>query len=207
MRDQRPYNIAYYAAHRDEELARVQRRQRDAVSFLRDLRRVPCADCGNSFAPYVMEFDHKEPGTKSFWILQRAGSVSRDRLLTELSKCEVVCANCHRARTYARAIERREARSRGGHEPRRESRRRREQTALIQTLRVCACMDCGRQFPFYVMDFDHRVPGEKAFEITRMLGRTSTQNLLDEIAKCDIVCANCHRERTFRRRSKNAGVA
>jgi 5-methylcytosine-specific restriction endonuclease McrA len=154
-----------------------------------------------------MEFDHKEPGTKSFWILQRAGSVSRDRLLTELSKCEVVCANCHRARTYARAIERREDRLRGGHNPRRESRLRREQTALIQALRARACMDCGRRFPFYVMDFDHRVPGEKAFEITRMLGRTSTEDLLDEIAKCDIVCANCHRERTFRWRSKNAGVA
>jgi len=104
---------------------------RDAVSFLRDLRRVPCADCGDTFAPYVMEFDHKQPGTKSFGF-SAAGSVSRDRLLTELSKCEVVCANCHRARTYARAIERREARLRDGHEPRRESRLRREQTALIR---------------------------------------------------------------------------
>ncbi len=40
-----------------------------------------------------------------------------------------------------------------------------------------------------------------------MLGRVDTENLLAEVSKCDIVCANCHRERTFRRRVANAGVA
>jgi predicted HNH restriction endonuclease len=50
------------------------------------------------------------------------------------------------------------------------------------------------------MDFDHR-PGEtKAFEISQMLGKVSMETLEAEIAKCDIVCANCHRIRTHRRK-------
>ncbi len=39
-----------------------------------------------------------------------------------------------------------------------------------------------------------------------LAGRVRFVILLEEVAKCDIVCANCHRERTFQRR-KNAGVA
>ena len=108
-RDQRPYNVAYYQAHRSQELERVQTRQRDAVEFVRGLRDVPCDDCGGRFPPYAMDFDHRESDQKAFWVTQRAGSVSRDRLLAELEKCDIVCANCHRDRTYrwhaARRIE------------------------------------------------------------------------------------------------------
>jgi L-lysine 2,3-aminomutase len=48
------------------------------------------------------------------------------------------------------------------------------------------------------MDFDHRDPADKSFEVPRMLGRVTTQVLLEEVSKCDIVCANCHRDRTYR---------
>jgi hypothetical protein len=37
--------------------------------------------------------------------------------------------------------------------------------------------------------------------VTRMIGRAGTQRILEEVAKCDTVCANCHRLRTFLRRS------
>ena len=114
-RDQRPYNVAYYRAHREEELERVKDRQRKAVEVLRELRRMPCADRGSEFTPYLMDFDHKESGGKSFWLLQRAGSVSHARLIAELEKCDIVCANCHRAHTHARALERRRARIESGH--------------------------------------------------------------------------------------------
>jgi hypothetical protein len=40
-----------------------------------------------------------------------------------------------------------------------------------------------------------------------MLGRVDTETLLQEASKCDIVCANCHRKRTYERRNGNAGVA
>jgi len=88
-RDQRPYNLLYYQTHRQAELGRVQKRQRDAVEFLRQLRSGPCLDCGRAFPPYVMDFEHRDPTTKSFWILQRAGTVSRERLDAELAKCDI----------------------------------------------------------------------------------------------------------------------
>jgi hypothetical protein len=206
-RNQRPYNVAYYRAHRDQELERVRSRQRKAVEFLRGLRAVPCADCGREFPPYVMDFDHRESDSKSFWLLQRAGDVSHDRLTAELEKCDIVCANCHRARTYARALERRRLRIESGHVPITESRLRREQTDLLRKLRDVPCADCLQRFPFFAMDFDQRDPVDKTFEVPRMLGRVDTKKLLEEASKCDIVCANCHRKRTYEQRNGNAGVA
>jgi len=97
---------------------------------------------------------------KSFWVTQRAGSVSRDRLLAELEKCDIVCANRHRARTHARALERRRIRIEAGDPPGIESRLRRDQTVLLQQLRDVACADCQQRFPFFAMDFDHRDPAE-----------------------------------------------
>lgn len=59
------------------------------------------------------------------------------------------------------------------------------------------CMDCHTLYPFFVMDFDH-VRGEKKCAVS--VCKTVTAALA-EIAKCDIVCANCHRKRTFQRRT------
>jgi hypothetical protein len=66
------------------------------------------------------------------------------------------------------------------------------------------CADCKKRYPYYVMDFDHRPNEEKSFEIGDRLATrvTSTYDALDaEIAKCDVVCANCHRIRTHQRQS------
>jgi hypothetical protein len=61
------------------------------------------------------------------------------------------------------------------------------------------CMDCGVIYPAYVMDFDH-VRGNKDFELSKASKREiSLGKIMAEIAKCDLVCANCHRIRTFTR--------
>lgn len=64
------------------------------------------------------------------------------------------------------------------------------------------CADCGIQYPYYVMDFDHREGVLKEFSLHSVHGVTK-RAILTEIAKCDVVCANCHRERTHRRRLKS----
>jgi hypothetical protein len=51
------------------------------------------------------------------------------------------------------------------------------------------------------MDFDHRDPSVKHAAVPRMIGRAGTKRILEEAAKCDIVSANCHRLRTFVRRT------
>ena len=64
---------------------------------------VPCADCNIAYPPYVMDFDHRPGSSKSFTIgANTFGGVSMARLEAEMSKCDVVCANCHRIRTYER---------------------------------------------------------------------------------------------------------
>lgn len=78
----------------------------------------------------------------------------------------------------------------------RKRRYRQEAQALLRTMKDVPCADCGIQYPPYVMDFDHR-PGEtKLFNVASGPSRASMPAFLREVAKCDVVCANCHRERT-----------
>jgi transposase len=66
------------------------------------------------------------------------------------------------------------------------------------------CMDCNIEYPYYVMDFDHRPDEIKIFTIGIMYKHITMGDLLKEIAKCDLVCANCHRYRTWQRLRKVA---
>ena len=73
-------------------------------------------------------------------------------------------------------------------------------TRLKIELKDKPCADCRKKYPPYVMDFDHREGEEKSFLISKYAGRVSRKRLLAEAAKCDVVCANCHRERTHQRK-------
>jgi hypothetical protein len=59
-----------------------------------------CADCGYDEDPVALDFDHIG-GTK-LSAVSRMLNQAIDRILDEIEKCEVVCANCHRIRTHAR---------------------------------------------------------------------------------------------------------
>jgi hypothetical protein len=124
-----------------------------------------------------MDFDHTDPSVKVERVNQLVGKVSLDKVLAEIAKCDLVCANCHRLRTWQRA-------------PARKTRRRRE---VLIALKSRPCMDCGGSFHFSQMDFDH-VRGPKMGDVSQM--HTHLRLILDEAAKCDVVCANCHRQRT-----------
>lgn len=61
------------------------------------------------------------------------------------------------------------------------------------------CLDCGVRYPYYCMDFDH-VNGKKVTHISDMIRNAAARwKIFSEITKCEIVCANCHRERSHRR--------
>lgn len=65
------------------------------------------------------------------------------------------------------------------------------------------CTDCGIHYPYYIMDFDH-ISGNKK-NIVSAMTQESFELVLAEINKCEIVCANCHRKRTFERSHSSAG--
>ena len=73
---------------------------------------------------------------------------------------------------------------------------------LIRQAKDVPWADCGQRYPHYVMDFDHRTGEKKFFNISVAGGQTrlSWERIAEEIAKCDVVCANCHRIRTHERR-------
>jgi hypothetical protein len=205
-RDQRASNKAYYAANRVEEIKRVRRRQDAIVAFLRDLRNVPCADCGGRFEPHQMDFDHRDPNTKAFDVCSSSASLkSHGAIALEAAKCDIVCANCHRLRSRRQHRDRlaKHSLSMSGKTPAHRERWRRN-ADLLDQLRSVPCGDCGNRYPQCCMDFDHRDPDQKVKRVPAMIASHGIGKILAEVAKCDIVCANCHRLRTFYRRAKQA---
>lgn len=69
---------------------------------------------------------------------------------------------------------------------------------IVRQAKSKPCADCGVQYPFYVMDFDHREDVEKTFALNS-IQRKTIKAILREIEKCDVVCSNCHRKRTYAR--------
>jgi hypothetical protein len=79
---------------------------------------------------------------------------------------------------------------------------RRRNLEIVQAAKDVPCADCGIRYPSYVMDFDH-VRGRKLGNISLMKTYAGSAKLIAEIAKCDVVCANCHRVRSHRRARSN----
>ena len=94
----------------------------------------------------MLEFDHRDVSD----LLRRA--VSWSLILAEISKCDVVCANCRRQRT---------ARTSGWRK---------------------------------LVEFDHL--GGTVAKIAEMVTYARAKELLAEIDKCQVLCANCHRRHT-----------
>lgn len=69
------------------------------------------------------------------------------------------------------------------------------------------CADCGEDYPYWIMEFDHLK--DKNFTIGQFSSTTVDIEIIKkEIAKCDVVCSNCHRNRTFNRSIKDgSGIA
>jgi hypothetical protein len=98
------YHREHYLANRARYIAQAAankvalRRQRTAL-LIEYFKGHPCVDCGEA-DPLVLEFDHLRD--KSFEIAAKIVDYGWERILAEIEKCEVVCANCHRRRTVRR---------------------------------------------------------------------------------------------------------
>ena len=80
---------------------------------------------------------------------------------------------------------------------------RTERFAWIDEVKSKPCMDCGGSFPPECMDFDHRDPKTKLFDVSRAaVSGSGLESVKEEIAKCDLVCANCHRIRTAKQQNR-----
>lgn len=95
----------WYPKNKEKHLSYVRRNKQRVRTFIEEYKRSrSCTDCGfsgNEF-PYVLDFDHLNSGlTKKFTIGSWSHSVlSIEAIEKEIEKCELVCANCHRIRTF-----------------------------------------------------------------------------------------------------------
>ncbi len=160
----------------------------------------PCVDCGES-NPVVLEFDHRVGVNKVERVSQMVTSgYSLERIIAEIEKCDVRCANCHRRKT---AKERKwfSWLSRNGqgnvpdkHNPGRERARK----FVHEYLSTQSCVDCGQSDPV-VLEFDHF--GDKTTSIAKMAADGfGIETIQREIEKCEVRCANCHRIKTANER-------
>ena len=81
-------------------IARTLERKRERQMIVLRAFESGCVDCGN-LDVRVLEFDHLGDKEANVAYLVHSGTV--EKLLAELEKCDVVCANCHKIRTYDRA--------------------------------------------------------------------------------------------------------
>lgn len=68
---------------------------------------------------------------------------------------------------------------------------------IINEYKSKPCTDCAKSYPPYVMDLDHIDPSNKFLKISSMRRKRMSFDLIkEEMDKCEVVCSNCHRERT-----------
>lgn len=97
------YQRKWFQANKELQTKRVRDKQRLMKLFIfyyKECR--SCTDCGQWFPPCAMDFDHISDN-KDGTIASMAIRGSWDKLIDEISKCELVCSNCHRIRTWLRS--------------------------------------------------------------------------------------------------------
>ena len=72
------------------------RLRREKVRLIREHKaKSGCVRCGEKHIA-CLEFHHRDPSDKEVTLGSRAGHISNEKLLAEIAKCDVLCANCHR---------------------------------------------------------------------------------------------------------------
>ncbi len=81
-------------------------------------------------------------------------------------------------------------------------------SSLIAYFKSKPCMDCKTQYQPWVMQYDHRPTEDKRFNLSAESRKRefSVLDTINEIKKCDVVCANCHADRTMFRRIGQSGI-
>jgi len=73
--------------------------------------------------------------------------------------------------------------------------------AFIEAYKKRPCLDCQGWFNPWQLEFDHLPQFPKFMEISEMMMRgMAIESIVDEIKKCELICSNCHADRTHKRR-------
>ena len=142
-----------------------------------------CVACGYAATSAALEFHHRNSTDKEFGIGGFTGSWAR--LVAEAEKCDLLCANCHRSR---------HASEKGPLRHEKIARERLERKKRAVFLMGGLCQTCGRAGPPSLFEFHHKDASTKSFGISEDGILRSWAAVVSELAKCVMLCANCHRE-------------
>lgn len=97
----REYMRGRYKTDSDAVKTRVKERKVEIRNLIKEAKNVPCVDCHETYPWYCMDFDHLRDKKFNLSVAaQKAWAL--DTIRAEIEKCDVVCANCHRKRTFER---------------------------------------------------------------------------------------------------------
>jgi len=92
----RAYQREWYKKNKDKRDAANDRWEKKNVEFFKALKKeLSCVRCGET-EPTCIEFHHEDPTLKDFDIATAVRRYSIDRVVEEMAKCLILCANCHR---------------------------------------------------------------------------------------------------------------
>lgn len=150
------------------------------------LKNHSCADCHIKYEPVCMDFDHRPDEEKVLCISKMIHeNYSLDSIKKEIDKCDLVCVLCHRMRTHLR-------------EPPRDLLPiQKRNKSFVLKAQSNPCDICDIQYHSCQMDFDHLDQSTKRNSVCLMATiRYSLNAIQQEIDKCRLLCALCHRRHT-----------
>ena len=96
------YCRSHYSSNKKYYINKANKYNKKVYKWVTELKTgKSCTDCKQPYPHYILDFDYLHD--KEFNIANKAHTVSRKRLVEELEKCELVCANRHRTRTWNRS--------------------------------------------------------------------------------------------------------
>lgn len=171
----RNYQKEWYEKNKPKALAKNQKRREELEKWLTEYKyQLTCSYCGfeGSKSTNSLSFHHINPEEKEFnigFMINRG--YSKTRILKEIAKCDVVCENCHRIIHYNDLKE-----------------------WFYEYKRTLKCENCGNN-DYRCLDFHHKIQSDKENTVSNMLAdNKGKEEILKEIEKCIVLCANCHRE-------------
>lgn len=103
--EMKAYRRKWYHQNKDRQIERQNKRRKDIGTWFKELKStLSCQNCGENH-PACLDFHHRNPEEKDFIVATMVGGTwGKKRILEEISKCDVLCANCHRKLHYEERI-------------------------------------------------------------------------------------------------------
>lgn len=177
---QKEYRVQHYTLNKDKIYRNNINRRIYLAQEIDKLKDFPCIDCSVKYEPFCMDFDHLSDKLMAISKMVHE-TFSLEKIKEEILKCELVCVLCHKNRTYQRLQEKEKKELYPCYN---------RNKAIIVLAKSQPCAICNIQYNPWQMEFDHL--RDKEMPVGQMLG-VAEWRLYNEIAKCQILCALCHR--------------